>query len=407
MNDHDRNILRPLAEQVAAISADKKQEEKRKLWRQLNALKKTRPMIHAFLGPWDAGGTEVAPQDALLCKDPVLRGVEYDLRFKIFKDDCDDDEIIEPWVDSHAIFECYGFGLNPEADSTGIEGGAVKYHCLLNEEADLEKLAVPFHKINEQASNDRFELISDAIGDIITINKRRGSVMSANTLSVQLASLVGIEDILYGLCDKPEFMHKMMTRFRDGTAKVMDEASAAGDWGLADSWNQSMAYCEGLPDPKANANGVDCSQLWGFANCQEFSSVSPEMTEEFLLDYQKPLLERYGLVAYGCCEDLTYKIDSLRQIKNLRRIGVTPWANPAKCAEQIKTDYVYSWRPHPAPHICRDWDPAFIEKDIKESLKIAQGCYVDIMLKDVQTLHGELWRVKEWVKIVREASAGF
>ncbi|GAI58840.1 unnamed protein product [marine sediment metagenome] len=51
--------------------------------------------------------------------------------------------------------------------------------------------------------------------------------------------------------------------------------------------------------------------------------------------------DKFGLVAYGCCEDLTYKVDMLRQIPNLRRIAVPPFADAAKCAEQIGRDYVF------------------------------------------------------------------
>jgi len=37
----------------------------------------------------------------------------------------------------------------------------------------------------------------------------------------------------------------------------------------------------------------------------------------------------------------------LRPIKNLRNIAVTPVADVQVCAEQIKDDYVISWRPNP------------------------------------------------------------
>ena len=78
--------------------------------------------------------------------------------------------------------------------------------------------------------------------------------------------------------------------------------------------------------------------------------------DEFMLQYQLPIMAEYGLVAYGCCEDLTRKIDVLRQIRNLRRIAVTPVADVRRCAEQIGTDYVISWRPNPTDMVCAGWD---------------------------------------------------
>ena len=49
-----------------------------------------------------------------------------------------------------------------------------------------------------------------------------------------------------------------------------------------------------------------------------------------MLQYQIPLMAPFGLAAYGCCEDLTPKIDLLRQIPNLRRIAVSPMADVAR-----------------------------------------------------------------------------
>ena len=77
--------------------------------------------------------------------------------------------------------------------------------------------------------------------------------------------------------------------------------------------------------PAANSEPVKRDQLWLFMAAQEFALISPDMHDEFLLEYQLPILKKFALTAYGCCEDLTQKIDILRRIPNLRRIAVTPW----------------------------------------------------------------------------------
>jgi hypothetical protein len=106
-------------------------------------------------------------------------------------------------------------------------------------------------------------------------------------------------------------------------------------------------------------------------------------------------------VAYGCCENLTRKIDILRQIPNLRHIAVTPTADVAACAEQIKTDYVFSWRPNPADMVCCGFDEAKIRRIIREGMEAAKDCYVTIHLKDIETVEGEPERLAKWVRIVR------
>ncbi|NLL83506.1 MAG: hypothetical protein GX230_04610, partial [Lentisphaerae bacterium] len=63
--------------------------------------------------------------------------------------------------------------------------------------------------------------------------------------------------------------------------------------------------------------------------------------EQLMIDmYESPqelhsllaFFEKFGLVHYGCCEDLGEKIGMLRQLKNLRSIAVTPVANVRHCA---------------------------------------------------------------------------
>ena len=60
-----------------------------------------------------------------------------------------------------------------------------------------------------------------------------------------------------------------------------------------------MPYAEELPDPAANARGIRRRDLWTHVSAQEFTAVSPAMHEEFLLRYQRPIMDHFGLVAYG------------------------------------------------------------------------------------------------------------
>ena len=162
-----------------------------------------------------------------------------------------------------------------------------------------------------------------------------------------------------------------------------------------------MPYAEELEDPAPNRTGVKRKQLWGYMAAQEFTAVSPAMHDEFLLQYQIPILKEFGLASYGCCEDLTNKIDILRQIPNLRRIAVSPFADAKKCAEQIGTDYVISYRPSPADMVSYGWDEDRIRKILTRDLEACKGTFVDITLKDVETVEKDPNRVREWVKLTR------
>ena len=131
------------------------------------------------------------------------------------------------------------------------------------------------------------------------------------------------------------------------------------------------------------------------------------MHDEFLLQYQLPILEKFGLIAYGCCENLTHKIALLRKIPNLRIIAAAPTADLRRCAEQIGTDYVISWRPNPSAMVCCGWDEARIRRILREGLEAAKGCHLIIHLKDIETLEGDLSRLARWTKLVRRLADDF
>jgi hypothetical protein len=131
------------------------------------------------------------------------------------------------------------------------------------------------------------------------------------------------------------------------------------------------------------------------------------MFDEFVVQYQLPIMVQFGLVHYGCCEDLSNKIKVLKQIKNLRSIAVTPVADVARSAEQIGADYVLSWRPNPTDMICAGFDRDRISAVLRWGLEAARGCCVHLNLKDIETVEGEPERIADWVRIARDVVEGF
>jgi hypothetical protein len=399
MKDLDIDTLRSLAEQYMEICGNPIQNERRRLWRMHNSLKKTRPLIYVRAFAW-----KEMPDSKCVCKDVFFRGCEDFFRRHIFWNSLNDDSIFEPWFTVNAVKKCHGWGVETPLYTSDDPGGAFKVDYPIKELSDIDKLKTPWHEINESATAENAKRLTDAVGDIIPINIDRGPYhrMFAGDLSTDLGYLRGIENIMMDMMDEPEWLHRLVKFMGDGVLKEHDEAEKAGDWGLCDHQNQSMSYAEELQDPAPNKNGINRKQLWYFAASQEFTSVSPEMHEEFLLQYQMPILSKFGLVAYGCCEDLTRKIDMLRKIPNLRRIAVSPFANVAKCAEQIGRDYVLSYRPSPADMVSYDFNPDRIRSIQKKDLEACKDSHVDITLKDVETVGKDLDRVRKWVSITRK-----
>ena len=121
-----------------------------------------------------------------------------------------------------------------------------------------------------------------------------------------------------------------------------------------------------------------------------------------MFQYQLPIYSQFGLVHYGCCEDLGRKIKMLRQLKNLRSIAVTPVADVRLCAEQIGADYAISWRPNPSDMICCGYNETLIRRILTDGLTACRGGVPHIHLKDVETVEGDVTRLTRWVKLVRE-----
>ena len=402
MATKDTEILRELAKQYNDICADPVQEERRALWRKHNSLKRTHPLIYVRAFAWHE-----MPQSECMCEDPFFRQYEDFFRRHLFWNTFDDDSIFEPWVTVQATRTCNGWGVSGERNFSDEPGGSFKVDYPIKQLSDMETLRVPWHGVDEKKTSENAERLSNTIGDIIAINVDRGPAyrMWTGDLSTDLGYLRGIEHFMMDMLDNPDWLHRLVRFMSDGVLKTHDEAERAGDWGLCAHQNQAMPYAEELKDPAPNVNGVQRSQLWGYIAAQELTAVSPAMHDEFMLQYQLPILKPFGLVAYGCCEDLTNKIDMLRQIPNLRRIAVSPFADVVKCAEQIGRDYVVSYRPSPADMVSYGFDRDRIRSILTTDLETCKDCHVDITLKDVETVEKDPERVKKWVTLTREVIA--
>jgi len=400
--NRDVAILRELAKRYAEVCRKPVYDERRELWRRHNALQRTRPLIYVR---WFAAWHE-APESRLQCEDPFYHPYESFLRRMLFQDTVGDDYVLEPWLTVRATVATPREGLwglpvrhSPKSDPRGTW----KFQPTLVALDDAHRLTFAHHRVDEEATARKASRLHDAVGDILPIAIDRSPAYTGwnGDISTLLAQLRGLEQLMLDMVDNPAWLHRVLRFMSDAILTTHTEAELAGDWRLVNHANQAMPYAADLPDPSPDPRPVTRDKLWVFVAAQEYTLVSPAMHDEFLLQYQLPIMARFGLVAYGCCEDLTHKIDMLRKVPNLRRIAVTPCADVAKCAEQIGTDYVLSWRPNPAQMICCGFDPDLVRKVIRKGMEAAKGCHVDITLKDVETVQGKPENLRKWLELVR------
>lgn len=403
----DRQIISDLAAQYAEAAGDPRQDERRKLWRAHNSLQETRPPIMVSFGMWNVWCREIFGDDTLQCEDPFYRDYERYLRMQLFQYAIGDDTIQEPWIPLQAARAgSWGelWGIPEVFRHSEMTGGAWQFDPQIRQWDDLSRMMVCHHAVDEDETCRQAEKLQEAIGDTLEIDIRRGCCYEGFSadISTSLARLRGLEQIMEDMYDAPEQLHRMLAFMRDGILAVQQEAEDAGAFSLTTQQNQSMTYCTGMEDPRANSGARPRNRLWSFFAAQEFTLISPAMHDEFLLQYQLPIMRHWGPIAYGCCEDLTRKIDMLRQIPNLRQISVTPVANVADCAAQIGADYIFSWRPNPTDMVCCGYDEQKIRAILTNGFRAARNCRVHLHLKDVETVEGDSDRLARWTRLVRQ-----
>jgi hypothetical protein len=163
----------------------------------------------------------------------------------------------------------------------------------------------------------------------------------------------------------------------------------------------AIGYSHELPAPDYDGQRVRLKDLWGFGVAQELSLVGQAQHEEFVLNYQLRLLERYGLNAYGCCEPYTRKYDMLSRVPRLRRVSVSPWSDVRIAAERLGDRCIFSWKPNPAM-LVGEFSMDLVRQNIRETLQTAKGCRVEMILKDTITVNYEPERLDTWARIARE-----
>ena len=402
VNSDDIHVLRDLVMQYKEVTHNPIQGQRRDLWRNHNSFRFTRPPIYTRAYAWGE-----MPDSRCICTDPFYKRYEENLRRRLFWASLNDDSIFEPWlaVSAAVVTPSDGiWGLPVQWSDKTTERGSRVWDPPLKKENDLERMVVPFHKVDEETTERNAARLHDAVGDLIDIVIDRSPAYRTwnGDISTQLAYLRGLEQVMWDMIDRPEWLHELLAFMRDGILKTHREAEEVGHWTLANHENQAMSYARELADPSSDPAPVKRSQLWYFAASQETTGVGPAMFDEFMLQYQIPIMAEFGLTSYGCCEDLTNKIDVVRQIPNLRRIAVSPMADVRRCAEQIGTDYVFSYRPSPAEMVSMGFDDEYVKNALRKDLEACRECCVDITLKDVETVGHDPDRVRNWVKLTRE-----
>ncbi len=422
VDPRERDALRGLAARWMAHAHEPIMAERRRLWRAVKDLKMERPVIlvETCMLPDYIG------QDELVCRDPYLRNVEKSL-FEIVRhaDEIGDDIVVDPYFRIPWTIQMSDYGVPLVAHhalSTDGSDVGYAYDFAVQSTEDVEKLHLRSRCVDRKPSYRQLERLMDIFGDILPVRlggydwfntgpgyqQWLGNVYGALTMDV--FKMIGNKNLLYWVYDRPDLIHRMMTLVRDDRVEHFRFLEREGLlYQNTDTWMPcpgSYGFVSDLPaetlEGQDGRSGVQLKDCWVWVEAQECQPMSPRMFGEMFVPYVAALANMGGLVYWGCCEQVHDRFEYIaRAIPNLRAVSVSGWSNPYKTAELLGKQYVYSRKPTPAyisgPN--PEWD--LVEKDVRDTLKAARDCNLELCFRDIYTVNGDRPRLRRWVDMTR------
>jgi len=401
----EKDVLRALAGRVAGLAALPIMNEKRELWRKHNRLEETRPII--FCDP-ENGWNEIITERQLKCRTKIARRWEMNLRKEIFWG--------EEMGDDRPVEACFNVPYTCSADFWGAE---IKYHRteqfgsfvwdipIKDYAAELKRIHPLTFEIDWPVSKGCYELAREIFGGVLTV-RQKGTWWWSLGVTYPAILLRGMENMFTDFHEHPDELKQLLSIISEGFMKKLDYLEANHLLSLNNDGTYvgsgGYGYTDELPQPGFNGT-VRCQDMWGFTESQETVGVSPRMYEEFIYPCEKPIMDRFGLTCYGCCEPLDTRWQVVKRHNRLRRASCSAWANLGKMADYLQDDFILSLKPSPSTLAVSSPDWSAIRIYLRRAIEIARGGCLEIIMKDNHTLGNRPENAVEWVRIAKEEVA--
>lgn len=405
----DRDILRRLAARKTAIAADPVNRERREAWLRHDDGPGGRPMI---LAEWQGVRDQRRPFDdsRLACRETWARGIERALRAEIWRfEELADDHVVEPWFNVPWQVSASDYGVKPVTHTTDNAG----HLAARNWEAPIKDLDRDFgllkprtFSVDREATRLEHARVEAAFGDLCPVQIRFEPYWTMG-MTIVAIDLIGLEGLMLAMYDHPAGLHRLMAFLRDDhlayNAWLMRDGLLTLNNASDYIGSGSEGHTRHLPqaDWRPGLPARLCDR-WVLSESQETVGVGPELFEAFIFPYQVEVAQRFGRVYYGCCEPVHTRWQVLRRMPNLARVSVSPWADQEIMAAGCGTQVVFSRKPNPTLISTSVFDEAAIRADLRRTLDVAAGCRVELIMKDVHTLHEQPGRLARWVALARE-----
>ena len=407
--DSERTHLRELARKQAEYAALPVMAKRKQMWYDLND---ARPGAQppAIVETWTFD-RDFMPESVFRCASETGRKIERQLLRNVRNHELiNDDKVIPDTFDIGWFTDINELGVKIETESVrdaqGVETGFHYLHPIKDLRRDFSLLKPAVCSVDRPRTEAWKAFVEELLGEFLPVVLRTG-LFGCTMLTHRVIELMGMETFFFSMYDCPDDVHRLMAYLRDNALRVMRWAEAEGllrpNNANQTSFGSSFNFTTRLPAPGYNGGPARLCDMWGNANSQETVGVSPEMFREFCFPYYREAVRPMGLLYYGCCEPAHPFWDDIRQLPHLKKVSISRWCNESFMADALRgTETVFSRKP----------DPNFLSVDvtlnedawaehIRKTLQAARGVFVEFIIRDVYTVHGNLGKPRRAVEVAR------
>jgi len=389
--------------------------ERKKLWYDLNDGRGGTRVPFIF-ETWTFD-RDFLPKHVFKCTSETGRKIEYQLLSNIRNYELlNDDKVMPDYFSIHWFTQINEFGFKVEVDyvpdSEGVVTGYAFKHPITDLSRDLELLKPATCKVDREKTYRYRDFLRELFGDYLDV-RIDNNMFHVSFLTQKIVTLMGMEAFFMAMIEEPDKVHQLMAYLRDNCLRIWNWAEKEGllrpNHGNQPSFGSSFNFTNNLsPNAQPSADApAKISDIFGAFSSQETVGISPEMFHEFCFPYYLELAKPLGLLYYGCCEPIQTFWDDIARYPHLKKVSMNRWCDQFSIGERLRgTNVVFSRKPDPnLIGVDKVLNEDAWRAHIAETLQAARNVQLEMIMRDVYTVHGNLDKPRRAIQIAREEIA--
>jgi uroporphyrinogen-III decarboxylase len=412
----DKDILKPLVDQILNFAADPGMEKRKKMWADHQALQQTEKVLicvwYEFIPEpqWKL----MLGRGYLRCRSVLARDIERELRKRLWAaQHVPDDHIVWSTVSVPATVSrevdwgvCFSMSGTDEQVDDPLE--AKRYVPAFPDRIEPERLRFSDWLIDEQETARSVEEARKLTDDRLQIAVSYPDLgFSPFDLA---AGMRGLEELMLDVYDAPQRVHELMDIITSAFEQHHRNREQRGWLNVVPSSDGRYTqvgfrvHCAHIPSDLDQSKPA-LRHEWAYISAQTSSGLGPEMFAEFVHPYNVRLARCFSnqTVYYHGCEQLDHKLAVLSTLPNLRRLHVSPWSSIEAAREKFQGSVVLEVHAHPG-RVFFGYSREDMKEEVARLVHAAQGVPLDLNLSDIHSVNGDPRLLTQWTEAAQEAA---